>query len=38
MPRLRLVQMSCSHFDLLRAPNAPRLAEIIISCLEGRSP
>ncbi len=33
LPHLRVVSLPCSHFDLLRAPNAPRLADVINDCL-----
>jgi amino acid adenylation domain-containing protein len=35
LPRLRIVTLPCSHFDLLRAPNARRLADVITTCLAG---
>ena len=33
LPTLRVTSMACTHFDMLRAPNARRLAEVIRVCL-----
>lgn len=33
LPNLRVTSMACTHFDLLRAPNAPRLAAVVRACL-----
>ncbi|MCU0616036.1 MAG: AMP-binding protein [Gemmatimonadaceae bacterium] len=33
LPNLRVTSMACTHFDMLRAPNAPRVAAVVRSCL-----